>query len=153
MGAAAPTRPGHLNMQNLKYLRFVDPEDETKIVQIALVDTGSVTGDDVPIYALGVGSGSGVLTPGLPTTLPANPSYALTGGAAEQLPAQDFVAGVVLKNRNSNSNSIWIGGDNSVAPNNGFELQPGESVPIPVANLDLIWVYGTASEVLDWIGG
>jgi len=49
-----PQKPGDLDKQNLKWLRFVDPEDPTNIIQLALTDTGAVTADGVPIYALTV---------------------------------------------------------------------------------------------------
>ena len=52
-----PQNPGDLQQQNLKYLRFADPEDPTKIIQVALVDTGLTTGDAIPIYALRVDTG------------------------------------------------------------------------------------------------
>lgn len=53
----APLKPGDLQLQNLKYLRFVDPEDTEAIIQLALVDTGSVTGDGIPIHAPRVDTG------------------------------------------------------------------------------------------------
>lgn len=49
----APIKPGQL--KNQVYLRFPDPQDDTKVVQLALVDTGLAAPDTIPIYALGVG--------------------------------------------------------------------------------------------------
>jgi hypothetical protein len=55
-----PQNPGDLGHQNLKYLRFVDPEDPTAIIQLGLVDTGLTTVDNIPIYAQLVDTGEWV---------------------------------------------------------------------------------------------
>lgn len=146
-----PEEPSDLSKQNLKFLRFVDPEDSTKIFELAAVDTGNPAGDGTRRYSLVTG-GIGGPSPSLPKDLPANPSFTLDG-SAQQLPDVDLVAGVVLRNRSSNDDSIWVGGDNTVDTNDGFELEPGETLPLAVNNLNLVWVKGTNTEMLDWIGG
>ena len=72
-----PERPGDIT-QDLKYLRFVDPNDKTKIFQLAVIDTGETTPEGVKIYALSMDPSSGgtrgsMILPntevGIPTTL------------------------------------------------------------------------------------
>ena len=145
-----PKKPGEL-LQDLRFLRFVDPEDATKLVQIALVDTGTTTADGTKIYSLGVGSSSGPV-PAMPSTILPNAPIAVTAVAAA-LPANPLVNGAVLRAPNSNVASIWIGGDGTVAVNNGYELPPGESLPVVATDLSKFFIIGNALDKLHWIGG
>ena len=47
--------------QAIKFLRFIDPNDSTKVIALQLVDTGLTAGDGAKIYALGM-SGGGAAT-------------------------------------------------------------------------------------------
>jgi hypothetical protein len=59
------------------------------------------------------------------------------------LPDQDLVDGVIIKANKNNVDSIFV---------NGFELEPGESVPIAIDNLNKVLVTGTAGEFFSYIG-
>ena len=148
---AAPTKPSQLKGQ--VYLRFPDPQDDTKVVQVALVDTGLTSPDLTKIYALGVAGATGPV-PVVPASLVVNPPITLAGGVAEQLPAKALLNGIVIKAATGNNVAgVWVGGDNTVAMGNGYELLPGDGLPIEVQNMDAIWVFGTAGDVLYYNGG
>jgi len=54
-----PNKPSEFNQI---YLRYIDPSDPTKLMAIALVDTGTLAPDGVKIYALGTASAGGSAT-------------------------------------------------------------------------------------------
>lgn len=146
-----PEKPGDL-MQNLKYLRFVDPNDSTKIVQLALVDSGTLAADGTRIFTLGVNTAGALPSPSLPS-IAIHGSYQLPGIVAYQLAAQALVNGIVLKADSNNSGTIWVGGTAGVAVNSGFPLEAGESLPITINNVNKLFVIGTLNDRIHWIGG
>ncbi len=134
-----------------KQMKIQNPDDLNEVLQIALFDTGLLTAKTERKFGLVTGSAGGP-TPALPATIPPNPPVAVTATAAA-LPANVLVSGAVLKAPSANIASVWIGGDNSVAVNNGFELEPGEMIPVAAINLDKFWIIGNAADFLQWIGG
>ncbi len=149
-----PEKPSDLSGQNLKFLRFVDPEDSTKIFELAAVDTGDPAGDGTRRYSLVTG-GLGGPSPSLPTSIPANPPVAVTA-AAVALPTNTLVNSVMIRapgGVGGNIASVWIGGDNTVTIGSGYELVPGSWVSIPIDNLDKIFIIGNPADFIQWIGG
>lgn len=134
-----------------KQWKVQNPDDPDEVIQIGLVDSGAVTAKGEKIFAL-MTAGTGGPVPVLPSSIPSNTPIGIIG-SAQQLPSNALVSGVVIKAKTTNVASIWVGRDNTVAINNGYELEPGESLPLSGTNLDLFWVIGTAADVLHWIGG
>jgi hypothetical protein len=133
-------------------IRFQHPTDSTKVIQLELANTGAVDPiDSTEIWRLTTGS-SGGPSPALPTSIPPNPPVAVTA-TAEALPDIPLVSGAVLKGPSTNVDSIWIGGDDTVDVDNGYELEPGEFIPVAATNLSKFFIIGTAGDVLQWIGG
>jgi hypothetical protein len=64
---------------------------------------------------------------------------------AEQLTAVVAKTGLILCAGLANGIDIYVGGDNTVTNNKyAIRLQPGDRTPLlPLANLNLIWVYAT----------
>jgi len=66
--------------------------------------------------------------------------------------------GVTVKASSVNAGRIYVGYDNTVTQNtdpdnDGFELSAGESVFIPVANINNIWLVASqASQKAFWFG-
>jgi hypothetical protein len=62
-----------------------------------------------------------------------------TAGTAVQGP--DVVSGeFILKAHPSNTGAIWVGNVSGDVTNaNGLPLQPGESLPVKVSNLNALW--------------
>ena len=149
MGEKRPTKPSD---PRIKVLRFQSPEIPDEVIQLSVVDTGNTTDDGLKIHRLEVGGSGGGPMPSLPSVIPPNPVVAVTATAAP-LPSQALVSGAVLKAPSANIASVWIGGDNSVAVNNGLELEPGEIIPVAAIDLDLFWIIGNAADTLQWIGG
>ena len=135
-----------------KQWKVLNPDDDAEVVQIGLVDTGLVTGLGEKNFAMMVTAPGGGTIPTLPTTIPPNPVISVTATAAA-LPTQALVSGAVLKTPSTNIASVWIGGDNTVTIGDGFELEPGEIIPITGTNLNIFWIIGNAADKLQWIGG
>lgn len=95
-------------------------------------------------------SGGGI-PPGLPASLFSD--TVTLSGSAQQLPSQALVDGITLRNDDDNGNDIWVGHDATVAIDNGMRLPVGESLPITIDDLDKIWVIGTSTQLLHFIGG
>lgn len=76
--------------------------------------------------------------------------------SAVALPAAALVNGVVLKSKSTNSGTVWVGGagvtvtDNGTG--NGYALAPGEAVAFAVANLNSLFIIGTAADVVYYAG-
>ena len=144
-----PTKPSD---PRIKEIRFQHPTDPTKVIQLELANTGTVDAlDGTEIWRLATGS-SGGPSPALPTVIPPNPIISVTAVAAA-LPNVPLVAGMVLKAPSTNVASVWIGGDATVAVNNGFELEAGEMVAITATNLNKFFIIGNAADKLQRIGG
>jgi hypothetical protein len=69
------------------------------------------------------------------------------------LPAAPLVQGVVLKANLSNLYPILIG-NSSLTTGIGFPLNPGESISLPVNNLNLVYIVSvfSTSDTLQYIG-
>jgi len=81
---------------------------------------------------------------------------ATVGIAAAALPNQAVPdgMGVFLKAKIGNANTIYIGGDNSVAAANGYSLVAAEEFPraLRVTNVNKIWaIAGGADQFLHWL--
>lgn len=96
-------------------------------------------------------------------TPPALPSSAVVGqsniavtGTAVQLSSGTLVNGVVVSASLSNAASITIGGsgvNNTVnGTGNGYILQPGASVGIAINNTNVLYINGTAGDVVAFVG-
>ncbi len=73
---------------------------------------------------------------------------------AEQLPALAAANGmaIVVKARDTNTGSIWIGHSKATAEAHHFSLAPGASIHILVDNLSDVWVdVEVNGEVVEWI--
>jgi hypothetical protein len=77
----------------------------------------------------------------------------LTTTSAAELPAVAFVAGpVTLKAPKGNAETIEVGVVGETA-GNGFILDPGDIIQLPVANLGSLYVIGAnTSDKITWIG-
>lgn len=134
-----------------KQWKVQNPDNPDEVIQIGLTDSGLVTAKGEKIFALMI-AGAGGPNPAMPSTIPQNPPIAVTIVAAA-LPDNALVSGAVLKAPRTNVAGVWIGGDNTVAVNNGFELTPGEMIPVAAINLNKFWIIGNAADLLQWIGG
>lgn len=140
-----PSDPGIIG------IRLHHPTDQTKIIQLEMSNTGLLTSDNIEIWRLATGSGGGP-SPALPIAILPNPPVSVTAVAAA-LPDKSLVNGAILKAPAANAGSVWVGGDATVAVNNGYELEPGEFVPVAAINLNKFFIIGTLGDVLQWIGG
>lgn len=89
------------------------------------------------------------------------PSSFVTGqitvaATATQLAANELRNGVILTARDSNTGNVMVGlsGVNTTqtGSGNGYILEPGGSVSVAVSNSNRIYVIGTASDVVSFIG-
>lgn len=71
-------------------------------------------------------------------------------GVAQQLPNEPCVS-VTLENPSANA-VVCIGHDNSVTLANGYRLQPGATVSMDIDNANRVWVIGTVTQVISYIG-
>lgn len=62
-----------------------------------------------------------------------------TAGTRVQFPAGALTSGVVIAAPDSNPGIVYVG-DSTVDSTNGFQLDPGDSVPLEIDALDSIWV-------------
>jgi hypothetical protein len=61
-------------------------------------------------------------------------------------------SGVTLKSVSGNSGRVYIGTSSSITTSSGYELAAGESVTLPVNNINLIWMIGSAaSQQVSWL--
>jgi len=67
-----------------------------------------------------------------------------TAGTAEQLGEDISVSWVAIQAKTANTNPVFIG-DFSVDSTNGYSLAALESIVLPVANLNLIWLDATTN--------
>jgi len=70
----------------------------------------------------------------------------------DQVPAMALKAGASLYADEGNVAAVWLGGSD-VAIGDGYPLGAGESVPISMQNLNLLFAVGTAGDVLYYIAG
>ncbi|OYD16937.1 hypothetical protein CH330_01325 [candidate division WOR-3 bacterium JGI_Cruoil_03_51_56] len=71
-------------------------------------------------------------------------------GAAQQLP-NETCKSVTLENPTTNA-VVCMGHDNTVTLLNGYRLQPGATVSMDIDNVNKIWVIGTATEIISYVG-
>ena len=70
----------------------------------------------------------------------------------DQLPNFPLKSGASLVADDKNVGTVWIGGSD-VADGNGYPLLAGESVPVSMQNLNLLYTIGTAGDKLYYIAG
>jgi len=61
------------------------------------------------------------------------------------------VSGVNVQALSTNTNSVYVG-DSSVTTSNGFELQPGQATSVAIGNTNALYINGTASDGVCFIG-
>lgn len=68
-----------------------------------------------------------------------------TDAAAQKLSSVNYLAGikVLVKASLGNSGNVYVGHDSSVSSANGYELDAGEFIELPVEDTDKIWVIGS----------
>ena len=150
MGDKRPIKPSD---PRIGKIRFPHPTDPTKVIQIALVDTGEVDPEDnTEIWAFATGSMSGVPAPGVPEE---NKHYLheATDDDVHALPDMDLVNGGVLIADEDNADPIAIGGDDSIDGTNGPLIPPGGSIPFSAQNLNQVYVKATTGDKLTFFGG
>jgi hypothetical protein len=77
----------------------------------------------------------------------------IIANTASQLPSQSVVVSVIVKAANSNTSTIYLGFSSGVTSSNGFELGPGESLTLPVNNVNKIYAIATSgSQNISYIG-
>ena len=109
-----------------------------------------------------IGVNSGVYAKGIASYVPALATgtqisgivTVTTAGAAEQ--GDDIASdnGFWIKAHPDNTDTVWVGNDgsNDVSSSNGFPLDPGEAIPLSVANLNhLIFDADVSGEKVCWI--
>jgi hypothetical protein len=82
-----------------------------------------------------------------PTTSPSTLQLTLTGGI-DQLQDQACRAVII---ENPIENSVVYVGDNAVTNLTGFRLWPGAQVTVPCNNSNLVYVTGTAADVISYL--
>ena len=127
-----------------KQMKVQNPDDLTEVIQIGLFDTGLTTVATERKFGIITGSAGGP-TPALPSTIPPNAPVAVTAAAAA-LPTNTLVNGAILRAPSGNIASVWVGGDATVAVNNGLEIPPGEGVPVPATNLNEFFRIANAAD-------
>lgn len=90
-------------------------------------------------------------------TPPTGQAVIVATGTAVPIGISSFTQGVILSARTVNSASLWLGGATVLnafggTADAGYELPPGVSVTLPVAQAALLWINGTAADGLSWIG-
>jgi len=88
------------------------------------------------------------------TGLPLGFSNLLVGqiamsGSAQQLPANKS-SQIILTALKANAHPIYVGTDDTVSDSTALEVAAGNSVTLPVANLSMLWVLGTADDFLSY---
>jgi hypothetical protein len=74
-------------------------------------------------------------------------------GSAQQLPSNLLTKGGTLIAKSGNSAVIAIGNSSAVTTSTGALLGAGETVPISgITNTDAIYVIGTSSDVISFLG-
>jgi hypothetical protein len=133
-----PTKPSDINLP--KFMRFADPDDPTKVIELAVVDTGAVTPDGFKIMALGTAAVATSSSDG-PNAKTAN-AFPCTGGT-DAIPVTIDARYVWLQNDPGNANDIRIFGF--------MKLGPGEQMVIPT-DIDAPWItfVGVAFDVLNY---
>ena len=72
---------------------------------------------------------------------------------ASQLSSQAVVVSVVVKASNNNTGTVYIGFSSGVTASNGFELGPGESLTLPVNNVNKLYaISNSGSQNISYIG-
>ena len=90
------------------------------------------------------------ITVAQPTTLTVNQQT--VNLVAIQLPTGACLNGFNLKSANTNAGNLWVGGA-GVTASNGYQLVAGESVFVPIDNLNKIFVIGdTSNQKLQYLG-
>ena len=75
-------------------------------------------------------------------------SFQTIGLSAIQMTANAVVNGVTILADDDNTDSIYLGGDNTVTASGttrGYRLKPGKSVFVPTSNANNVWVIGGAA--------
>lgn len=75
----------------------------------------------------------------LPTTIYNNVVNVTNAGTRVQFPNQAILSMVTIKAKIGNAGTIYVG-NSTVAASNGYQLSPGDSIPVEVANLNLIYI-------------
>lgn len=73
-------------------------------------------------------------------------------GSAQQLPANFLVQGGTFAAKVDNSGDVAIGNSAAVTTTNSFLLNKGLQIPFAGNNTDQVWINGTTSDVLSFIG-
>jgi hypothetical protein len=71
-------------------------------------------------------------------------------GSAQQMPPS-LASSIIVKALKGNDAAIYLGTSAGVTTDNGFQLEPGDSVELAIADLNMIWLIGTADDVLSWM--
>lgn len=95
------------------------------------------------------------IVPGGGGSLPTTPKYGQTTisvtNTAVQLPSKTLTVGVIVQALAGNVNNVVIG-DSAVTAANGFQLQPGQATSAALANVNDLYVNGTAGDGVCFIG-
>lgn len=75
------------------------------------------------------------------------------GGTAQQMPmVGGSTGGVRIKAHSGNTGMIYLGSDDTVDDETGYELDAGESLDLEVLNLGRLWIMGdTTADRLSWV--
>lgn len=73
-------------------------------------------------------------------------------GTAQQLAADVSCEKVTVQAAPGNANNVFVGNSTLDGTNGGVELSPGSSYDFTVSNVNLIYVKGTNTETVTYIG-
>ena len=91
-----------------------------------------------------------IVAGGVPTPTAVLEGQVTLTGAAQQLPNEPCLS-VTIENPITNA-VVCVGHDDAVTLLNGYRLQPGATVSMDIDNVNKIWVIGTATEIISYVG-
>lgn len=97
-----------------------------------------------------IDSGTVTANPTTPTSVKYARATISVTNTAVQL-GSNAVSGVIIQALSGNAASIYVG-DSSVTTSNGFELQAGQATSVAIDNTNRLYINGTASDGVCFIG-
>jgi hypothetical protein len=69
-------------------------------------------------------------------------------GSAQQMPPS-LASSIILKALKANAAAIYVG-PSGVTDSTGLQINPGDSIVLPVADLNMCYAIGTADDILSY---
>jgi len=125
--------------------------ETTKVIGVVRTADGSGNLLTSTTNALDVNIKSGKADPTIPTASFAGQKVVAVTNTAIAISTSQAVSGVIIQALAANTNNIYVG-PSTVTTANGFELQPGQATSVAIDNLSKIYINGTATDGICFIG-